>query len=71
MSKCQESEPQVGTFLFIDPQGSKSRWALLGRPDVPLQPVGQRPIAPSHPLSTCHAFETEPPDLNDQNASLM
>jgi hypothetical protein len=35
MSKCQESEPQAGTFLFIEPQETKSHWELAGWPDAP------------------------------------
>ena len=30
MSKCQDSEPQAGTFLFMEPQDSKRHWALSG-----------------------------------------
>jgi hypothetical protein len=28
ISKCQESKPQASYHLFIEPQGSKSRWAV-------------------------------------------
>jgi hypothetical protein len=30
MSKFQESEPQAGTFLFIEPQDLESSWAVSG-----------------------------------------
>ena len=30
MSKCQESDPQVGQELYIVPLGSKSHWELVG-----------------------------------------
>jgi hypothetical protein len=39
MSKCQEREPQAGTFLFIEPQDSESRWEL----------ARWRPVALGHP----------------------
>ena len=56
MSKYQESEPQVDTFLFMEPQDSKSHWALSSRLDMPQCPVTySRPRFP---------FEPEPLDLN-------